>query len=627
MRIAHLALAAALLAAPTLSRAQVPPINAASGPISPERLSADVKALANKDLAGRAPGGPGEAGTIAYIVGQLKAAGMKPFGEHGGYTQAVPLIRLEVAADPKFTLTQAGVAKPLVQTQEIMAWTQRPVSKVRIANAPLVFVGYGVSAPERQWDDFKGVDLKGKIAVILINDPDFDAQPGEPVAGKFGGKAATYYGRWIYKFEEAARHGALGAIIVHQTAAAAYPWSTVVASNGDAYDVVRPDAATFHPLLQGWITLSTASELFKKSGLDFDRLAAQARSAAFRPVPLKGATLSADFGVKTTRIMSRNILAGVAGTKRPSETVMFAAHWDAFGMGPPDANHDPVRHGAADDGIGVAGVLELARAFGAAPKPQRTVVFAVWTAEERGLLGSEYYAAHPLFPLETTAANLTMDVLQTAGPSHDVVLVGAGQNSLDLDLAKAALKQGRTVTPDAHPERALNYRADHFSVAKRGVPTLLLMGIGGGPDLIIGGREAGDRWVTNYTTNCYHQPCDDWNPLWDLRGAAQDVALLYDVGRSLANSNRWPDWNAGSEWKDVRALSNPARGLPAAPPPLVPLNLAPGTPGAPPALPPGTLPGAPAVAPPGMRMPPPPASAPAPRAAPKMSVAAPPSKR
>ena len=615
MRIARLALAAALIASPVTAFAQAPPVNTASGPISAERLSADVKVLADKGLAGRAPGGPGEAGTIAYITGQLKAAGMKPFGEHGGYTQAVPLVRFEVAPDQKFSLTAGGETKPLVATQDIVAWTQRPVAKVKIANAPLVFVGYGVTAPERQWDDFKGVDLKGKIAVILINDPDFDAQPGEAVAGKFGGKAATYYGRWIYKYEEAARHGALGAIIVHQTAAAAYPWSTVVASNGDSYDVVRPDAATFHPLLQGWMTLSAAAELFKKSGLDFDRLAVQARSVAFKPVPLKGASLSADFGVKTTKILSHNILAGLPGTKRLGETVMFAAHWDAFGIGPPDASRDTVRHGAADDGIGVAGVLELARAFAAAPKPQRTVVFAVWTAEERGLLGSEYYATHPLFPLETTAANLTMDVLQTAGPSHDVVLVGAGQNSLDLDLTRAALKQGRTVTPDAHPERALNYRADHFSVAKRGVPTLLLMGIGGGPDLIVGGREAGDRWVSNYTANCYHQPCDDWNPLWDLRGAAQDVALLYDVGRGLANSGRWPDWNAGSEWKDLRAQSNPARGLPAVAPPL---NALPGAP--------GVLPGAPAAAPPGMRMPPPPASAPAHRPA-APAAKAPPTKK
>jgi Zn-dependent M28 family amino/carboxypeptidase len=232
---------------------------------------------------------------------------------------------------------------------------------------------------------------------------------------------------------------------------------------------------------------------------------------------------------------------------------MFAAHWDAFGIGPADSAGDTVRHGAADDAIGVAGVIEIARALAAGPKPDRTVAFGVWTAEERGLLGSEYYASHPALPLATTAANFTMDVLQTAGPSRDVVLVGAGQNQLEQALAASAAKQGRTVTPDAHPERALFYRADHFSVAKRGVPTLLLMGIGGGPDLVAGGRQAGDAWVSEYTTKCYHQACDNWSPAWDLRGAAADVALLLDAGGKLANSTAWPDWNDGSEFKAVRA--------------------------------------------------------------------------
>jgi Zn-dependent M28 family amino/carboxypeptidase len=280
----------------------------------------------------------------------------------------------------------------------------------------MVFVGYGVSAPERGWDDFKGVDLHGKVAVFLVNDPDFEAQPGEPVAGKFGGKAATYYGRWIYKFEEAARRGALGAIIVHETAGAAYPWSTVVASNGDSYDIVQPDPAKVHPLLQGWIQRDLAVNLFKAAGLDFEKEKARARTYGFRPVVLKGASLSADFGVKTSHILSHNVLAQIPGAKRPNESVMFAAHWDAFGIGAPDASGDTVRHGAIDDGMGVWCVLEIARASAQGPRPERTVAFGVWTAEERGLLGSEYYAMHPKFPLATTAANFTMDVVQTAGP-------------------------------------------------------------------------------------------------------------------------------------------------------------------------------------------------------------------
>ena len=546
MRILTTAFAIALLA----SVASAHPAN----PISPDRLAAHVKALADPALAGRAPGGPGEAGTIAYITGQFKALGLKPAGDNGGWTQAVQLVRFRVQQDDaKFSLTAGGVAKPLAEIRDVMVWTQRPVSRVQVAKAPLVFVGYGVTAKERGWDDFKGVDLKGKIAVVLINDPDFEAAAGDAVAGKFGGKAATYYGRWIYKFDEAARQGALGVLIVHETAGAAYPWTTVVASNGDSYDVVRADPANDKPLMQGWIQRDLAVDLFARSGLDFEAEKLRARTAGFTPVELKGASFSADFGVTVDKLLSHNILARIPGAKRPNESVMFAAHWDAFGIGPADATGDTVRHGAADDAIGVAGVIELARAFAAGPRPARTIAFGVWTAEERGLLGSEYYAVHPAMPLATTAANFTMDVLQTAGPSRDVVLVGAGQNELETALAAAAAKQGRTVTPDAHPERALFYRADHFSVAKRGVPTLLLMGIGGGPDLVTGGRTAGDAWVTEYTTKCYHQACDNWTPAWDLRGAAADVALLLDAGGKLANSTAWPDWNPGSEFKAVRA--------------------------------------------------------------------------
>jgi Zn-dependent M28 family amino/carboxypeptidase len=563
MRMSSLVLAATLaaLAVPAAAQTSGPAVD--SGPISPQRLSADVRVLADSKLAGRAPGGPGEAGTIAYLTGQFKAMGLKPAGDKGGWTQAVPLIRFQVdPASAKFQLTAGGRTRDLAETKDVMIWSQRPVPRVQVDKAPLVFVGYGVTAPERGWDDFKGVDLKGKIAVILINDPDFEALPTDPVAGKFGGKAATYYGRWIYKFEEAARRGALGAIIVHETAGAAYPWSTVVASNGDSYDVVRPDPAKVHPLLQGWIQRDLAVDLFKQSGLDFEAEKLRARTAGFRPVVLKGASFSADYAIKSNRILSHNVLARIRGTARPNESVMFAAHWDAFGTGPADASGDRVRHGAADDGIGVAGVLEIARAFAHDKPPQRTAVFAVWTAEERGLLGSEYYAGHPLFPLATTAGNFTMDVVETAGPSHDLVLVGSGKDSLEADLAKAARGQGRAITPDPHPERALFYRADHFSVAKRGVPTVLIMGMAGGPDLVAGGREAGEGWVNDYTARCYHQVCDDWSADWDLRGAAQDVDLLYEVGHALANSQAWPEWNPDSEFKHVRDASAALRGQP-----------------------------------------------------------------
>ena len=526
-----------------------------SGPIDPARLSSITKALAADEMEGRSPGSPGEAKTIDYLVAQFKGLGLEPAGDKGAFTQDVPLVRFNLQDGGDFAFDLKGQTRKLERNKDISASTLRPVDKVSIDKAPLVFVGYGVTAPERGWDDFKGVDLKGKIAVILINDPDFEAKPGEPVAGKFGGLAATYYGRWTYKYEEAARRGALGALIVHETPGAGYGWSTVIASNGEAFDIVRADPAKEKVLLQGWLSGEASRELFAAAGQDFEALKVKARRADFQPAPLTGASFSANYGLDHMQVVSRNVVGKITGAKRPSESVMFAAHWDAYGVGAPDAQGRTVRPGALDDAVGVAGTMEIARAFKAGPAPDRTLVFAAWTAEERGLLGSEYYGVHPTVPLETMAANLTMDVLQPNGPARDVVLIGAGQNALEDLLAKAAKAQARTVTPDAHPERALFYRADHFSMARRGVPVLLLMGMGGGADLVTGGRAAGDQWVSDYTANCYHKTCDAWSADWDLRGAAQDVALFYEIGRELAYGGAWPNWKDGSEFKPIRDAS------------------------------------------------------------------------
>ena len=545
-------LSLAVLFAAAAGLAHAAPRESTAGLIDPARLSEHVRILAADDFAGRAPGDPAEQKTIDYISGQFAALGLEPAGDNGGWTQETPLVRTRIKGASQFAWSAGDEAFPLTFAQDVNVMTLRPVDHVAIRNAPLVFVGYGVKAPERGWDDFKGVDLKGKIAVFLINDPDFEAQPGEPVAGKFGGQAATYYARWTYKYEEAVRQGAVGALIVHETPGAGYGWSTVVASNGEGYDIVRADPARDKLLMQGWIQRDLAVAMFKAAGLDFEVLKAAARRADFQPVPLAGETFYADYDVEHAQVVSRNVLAKLSGKRRPQESVMFAAHWDAYGLGAPDAQGRTVRAGAADDAIGVAGVIELARAFKARPRTDRTLVFAAWTAEERGLLGSEWFGTHPTVPLETMAANLTMDVLQTAGPAKDVVLVGHGQSELDDLLAAAAAKQGRTVTPDAHPERALFFRADHFSLAKKGVPALLLMGLGGGADLVNGGREAGERWVSDYTANCYHKACDAWSPDWDLRGAAQDVELLYDVGRGLATSRAWPNWRSSSEFRPVR---------------------------------------------------------------------------
>jgi Zn-dependent M28 family amino/carboxypeptidase len=529
--------------------------------IDSQRLSSITRALASAEFEGRAPGTAGEQKTIEYLVAQCKALGLEPAAPDGTYTQVVPLVRTQVPMDAAMSVTVAGQRRPLLQQKDLAALALRPVDRVRIENAPLVFVGYGVYAPERGWDDYKGADLRGKMLVYLVNDPDFEAVAGDDAYGEFGGKAATYYARWTYKYEEAVRRGAIGALIVHETGPAAYGWVTAIAPNGEGYDIVRTDPAREKLLLQSWLHHDATVELFRKAGLDFEQLKRAARSAKFAPVTLGDAVFSADFPLDHERIDSRNVLAQIKGSHHPQESVMIGAHWDAYGMGEPGADGHRDRPGAMDDAIGIAGMLEIARVLKAAPAPQRSVVFGMWTAEERNLLGSEYYAAHPnpSLALDKTVANLTMDVLQTAGPARDVVQVGHGKGELDAWLARAAARQNRTVTPDAKPERGLAFRADHFSFAKRGVPALVLMGMGGGHDLVTGGRAAGDAWVADYTARCYHQTCDRWSEQWDLRGTAQDVTLMLDIARDLANSRAWPQWNPGTEFRKVRDETAAAR--------------------------------------------------------------------
>jgi Zn-dependent M28 family amino/carboxypeptidase len=553
------ALTAALWSAAALGGAQAQDrpslVYQGSGPIDPAQMSETIKVMASEEFQGRNPGTAGETKTIAYLTKRFKDLGLEPGGEKGSWTQRVPLIRFQVSPTSTFSVSTKTGETALIQAEDLYLTSQRPTAKIAVDKAKMVFVGYGVSAPERGWDDFKGTDVRGKILLMLINDPDFEAKPSDGAFGKFSGLAATYYARWTYRFEEAARRGAAGLLIIHDTPGAGYGWSTVTAPGGESFDIVRADPIKERVLLQGWIQQGVAAQLFQQSGLDLQALKQQARQSDFKPVTLPGALFSAKLSHQFTGVESHNVLAKLTGKTRPLESIMFSAHWDAYGVGKPDAQGRTVRPGAADDAIGVAGTIELARAFAKGPRPDRTLVFAAWTAEERGLLGSETYGVHPTLPLETTVANLTMDVLQTAGPAKDVVLVGYGQNELEDDLAAAAAEQGRTITPDAKPERALFYRADHFSLAKRGVPVLLLMGMGGGADLVEGARAAGDRWVADYTANCYHQTCDVWKPDWDLRGAAQDVALFYEIGLRLANSGRWPTWHSGSEFKPIRDLS------------------------------------------------------------------------
>ena len=526
--------------------------------VSTQRMSEITRVLASDEFQGRAPGTPGEEKTIPYLIEQFKAAGLEPAGENGGWTQTVPMIHTKLQAPADLSFSQGGQTTPLRFPDDLYLGTVRLVDRVRIANAPMVFVGYGVTAPERGWDDFKGVDVRGKVIVMLVNDPDFEAAAGEPVAGKFGGKTMTFYGRWVYKYEEAARRGAIGALIVHETEAAGYPWNVVKSPAGETYSIAQLQGAPQPVLLQGWMQQGVAAALLKGAGYDYDTVKRQARTAGFKPIDLK-ANFTADIPVNLSRITSRNVIGKLTGSKYPNEAVSFGGHWDAFGIGPPDAQGKTIRPGAADDALGLAAMLEDARLFASGPRPQRTLVFAAWTGEERGLLGSEYYAQHPLFPMETMAANLTFDTLQFVGPVRDVVLVGRGQSEMEDYLAAAAKAQGRYVTPENHPERGLFYRADHFSFAKRGVPVLLDMALAGAYDLVDGGRPAGERWLDDFTARCYHQTCDAWSPSWNLAGAAQEAELFYAIGERVANSRDWPQWRSTSEFAKVRAQSASAR--------------------------------------------------------------------
>ncbi|HET6524699.1 M20/M25/M40 family metallo-hydrolase [Sphingopyxis sp.] len=546
-------LAAALL----LSTAFAAPASAQTG-IDAANLTETVRTLASNQFQGRAPGTVGEERTIGYLIGRLEAMGLEPAGVDGGWTQPVPLLHTRLGTPETLAFDRKGVATPLTFGTDIYVSTLQPKDRAVVANAPMVFVGYGVSAPERGWDDFKGQDLKDKVAVFLINDPDFVAAKGEVAFGKFGGRTMTYYGRWTYKFEEAARRGAIAALIVHDTEGVGYGWNVVKSAGGENYGLVVPPEKVTSLALQGWISGETAAKLFADAGQDLEKLRVAARRKDFKPIDL-GTGFDAAIPVTQEVVQSQNVLAKISGAKRPDEVVIYGAHWDAYGEGPPDAQGRIYRAGANDDALGVAGLFEIARLFKAAPPPDRTIAFAFWTAEERGLLGSEAYAEKPIFPLEKTVANLGLDILQTAGRAKDVVLVGKGQGTLEDDLARFAAAQGRSVTPESLPERGLFYRADHFSLAKRGVPVLLMMGIAGASDLVEGGKQAGQKWVDAYTGKCYHQACDAWGPDWNLHGAVQDIDIFYQIGDELARSARWPGWKAGSEFKAIRDKSAAAR--------------------------------------------------------------------
>lgn len=539
-------IAAMMIASPAWAQTPEQPAE-----IRADRITQTVKTMTLDQFEGRAPGTAGEDRTIGYLIGRFEALGLEPGGVDGSWTQPVPLLHTTLGKPQTLAMSVDGQTMALDAGKDIYVSTLQPNPMAVVEDAEMVFVGYGVTAPEREWDDFKNVDLTGKVAIFLVNDPDFAAASDESVAGKFGGKAMTYYGRWTYKFEEASRRGAVAALIIHETEAAGYGWNVIESPQGENYDIVRPAADITSLALQGWISGDMAQRLFDNAGLDLAKLRIAARSSSFQPIALN-AKFDATYRVDQKVVKSQNVLGKITGKSRPDETIIYGAHWDAYGEGLPDADGRIYRAGANDDALGIAGIMEIARKFKSMPQADRSIIFAAWTAEERGLLGSEAYAQAPIYPVEKTVANLAIDILQTAGAAKDVILVGKGQGTLEDDLAKFAKLQGRVVTEESLPERGLFFRADHFSLAKQGVPVLLMMGFAGATDLVDGGREAGQKWIDDYTGNCYHAACDAWSPDWDLTGAVQDIEVMFDIGNDLARSNRWPEWKDGSEFKDLR---------------------------------------------------------------------------
>jgi Zn-dependent M28 family amino/carboxypeptidase len=518
------------------------------------RIAEDVRTLASDAFLGRGPATAGEPLTVNYIRDRLQAAGVQPGGPGGSWFQEVPLVQADIVGAPSLSVTVGGQTHPLTQGTEIaVRASMQNVDRVNIQNAPIVFLGYGIRARERNWDDFKGENLRGKIGLVLINDPDFESGQGD-----FGGKAMTYYGRWTYKYEEAANQGLAGLLIVHETAPASYGWATVKNSNTNTmFDIVRPDPAAVHPLLEGWVQRDDAVRLIQAVGQDFETLKKRAQTREFRPVPLGDATFSASYQVRRQTITSKNVLGRLPGTTHPDETILYGAHWDHLGVGAPDARGDSIYNGAVDNATGVAAVLELARLFAAAPRPGRSVVFAFWTAEEKGLLGSEYYAANPVYPLDKTVAGFNIDALSATGRARDVLVVGYGQSELEDWLKPVLDANGRVITPDPNPEAGYFFRSDHFPMAKRGVPMLYM---DSGFDLLEGGKDAGKAADEKYRREAYHQPADNFDPAtWNFAGIAEDVAVLFRAGLPLAQSREWPNYRANSEFRSVRDQSAASR--------------------------------------------------------------------
>jgi Zn-dependent M28 family amino/carboxypeptidase len=532
-------------------------LHASADPAAWPTFSADaivehVKVLSSDKFEGRAPGSHGEELTIEYLVGQFKALGLKPGNTDGTYIQNVPLVSMTANPATSLSFKKGATGQKLTYRDDFVAWTRRVADRVAVENSDMVFVGYGVTAPEFNWDDYKGTDLAGKTMVILVGDPPVpdpaDASRLDPKT--FGGRAMTYYGRWTYKYEIGAEKKAAAVLIVHETEPAGYPFSVVQGMGGEKFDLLTPDKNMGRAAVEGWISLDKARALFAMAGQDFDALKRQAATRAFKPVPLGvQASISIESSIRT--VDSRNVVGKLEGSdpKLKDEYVIYTAHWDHFGIGVP-VNGDRIYNGALDNASGTAALIEMARAFTKVqPAPKRSVLFVSVTGEEQGLLGSEYYATNPIYPLARTLAVINMDSMNIYGRTKDMTVVGLGNTDLDDYTAAAARELGREIKGDPAPERGGYYRSDHFPFAKQGVPAL---NAGGGSDFIGKPPDYAKQIREAYTSKHYHQPSDEYRPDWDLSGALEDLQVLFRVGYRVAGADRFPAWKPGTEFKAKR---------------------------------------------------------------------------
>jgi Zn-dependent M28 family amino/carboxypeptidase len=512
-----------------------------------------IRVLSSNEFEGRAPGTPAEEKAVSYMKWEFERLGLEPGNPDGSYFQDVPMIGILSCAHASFQVGGRTLEPAILN--DIVAVSRHVAPEVKVDGSDIVFIGYGCAAPEYNWDDFKGVDVRGKTVICLINDPPV-RDPRDPARlddSVFKGKAMTYYGRWTYKFEEASAKGAAACLIVHETGPAGYPFSVVQGSWGrENFVLETPDGNAGRVAVEGWLSLSYAKSLFAAAGFDFEALKADAVRRDFRPVDLHA---KASFRVtnKTRGIASRNVAARIPGTDPAlgDQCVIFSAHWDHLGRNP-KLRGDQIFHGALDNASGCAGILEIARTFALLPageRPRRSLLFLAFTGEEQGLLGSEYYASHPLYPLNRTLADINIDVMENAGPSRDLQAVGYGNSTLD-DLAASILaREGRRLIPEEDPEKGSFYRSDHFEFSKAGVPSFYTKV---GTDIVGRPPGYGRQRRDEYVADDYHKVTDVIKPWWDLRGAAQDAHLFYEMGLALADGDSWPAWKAGSEFKATR---------------------------------------------------------------------------